>query len=144
MNPNEIAELVSLALTASVMVVGLVALRIYCPDLRKFFSQATNPTIILRTGIALTILSSLLDNTYWEIPWGHKFFDHPNTEEWMERGVYFNIPFRQGLTIFGLFLHVKADALKRSDSKLSDLTFSGMCWAFGLTAVGLVAAKNFL
>lgn len=143
MKASEVAELLSLGSTASLLVVAVVVFRIYCPDLRKLFTQAAIPTTVLRAGIALCVISTILDNSYWALPWGSKYFESSNSDIFMNFGIFMNLPFRILLTMMGLWFHVKADAMSRGNDVRLSRTLTCMILAFVITTGILFIIKTF-
>lgn len=134
-------QLFSLGATASLLVIALRTLVIYAPDVKKLIFGFSYPIVILRAGIAIGLISTLLDNSYWAIPWGKSFLGHDDAAKWINFGPFVNLPVRQILTIAALFLHLKADEIKTGDSRTIKSTFKYMAGAFILTVCVLGAIK---
>lgn len=70
-------------------------------------SAERNPEDWLAIGIALGLLADAVDNGYWLFPWSQSFAS--TSDNWLfDLGVYFNLPFRQGLGGYAAYCHLRA------------------------------------
>lgn len=106
----DIAELISNALTVSLIILGLHVVIYWWPETKKaFFSKKPlNSTQRLICGVFVSFVAVILDNLYWGFTWSLHYLGHDLAPVFLFNGVYPNIPFRQGLGILAAFLHIHA------------------------------------
>lgn len=79
----------------------------------------------LVTGIVTSFLASIIDNVWWGIAWGNRYFDTAYWEWWFDHGVYSNIISRQGLKLFAAWCHIKAAVESRI---ISEVCVNSYAW----------------
>jgi hypothetical protein len=107
----KIAELISLSLTVPTIVLALSVVWIWGPAaIKAWFLDLPSAHSWFILGVATGFTGGIFDNLYWGFPWLYEYLDYPTARYFMEHGVYFNIPFRQGLGIFAAYCHLRAAA----------------------------------
>lgn len=113
--PQHYAEMVSLALTFPTIALSIAVVVAWLPGTTRGWTSAnTNPERAqawFMTGVCMAFVGSILDNTYWAVPWSMSFIGHPAEDSWMSHGVYFNIWFRQAAGTFAAYCHLRAARL---------------------------------
>lgn len=103
------AELASLVLTAPTLILAFAVLWIWGPAAKAAVRQGmTSSQDWFLIGVCLGFVGSFIDNLFWAFPWTASFLGLDSQGTLFEMGVYFNIPFRQGLGILAAFCHLKA------------------------------------
>lgn len=108
---NEWAELVSLSLTVPTVLLAALVLYYYSPRAaiaihKVARGEPVNEVDYLVIGIVIGFTGGILDNIWWGIAWGTKFFDLAIHAWWFDNGVFSNIPFRQSAGIFAALYHL--------------------------------------
>jgi len=112
MTATDVAEWVSLALTAPTLVLCAWVVKEYGREAiegvrlarRGVFSRSH----LLVVGIAIGFAGSFMDNLYWGFAWSAEAVSHPSRDWWFANGVWSNLPFRQGAGILAGVAHVLA------------------------------------
>tara|TARA_R110000787_G_scaffold93817_1_gene196171 strand:+ start:547 stop:987 length:441 start_codon:yes stop_codon:yes gene_type:complete len=108
MTTLEIAELISLAATFPALILSICVVVHWRKEALQFrFSQSSAVEWFI-LGVAIGFTGAAIDNLYWMIPWTLKFLNHESADSWVDRGVYFNIPFRQFAGALSAYCHVRA------------------------------------
>lgn len=110
---HDLAELTSLALTAPTVILAIAVVWMWAPSsiaaVRNGLATGHDWFLV---GVVLGFMGSSIDNLYWSLPWSASLIGHPLSETLFESGVYFNIPFRQGLGIAAAYCHLRAAEMK--------------------------------
>ncbi len=137
---NDIAELVSLALTFPTIMVGLGVLVHWGKDAWEAFkvspAERTGVNWLI-LGVAVGFLGSVLDNAYWGLAWSAEYMQHPSKEFWFANGVWPNIPFRQCAGVYAAYCHMRSYYVSRKtdNTKLSRIVLAS--FAVGVVYVAL-------
>ena len=125
MTSDQFAEFLSVWFSIPALAVSILLLMRYGGSslitLRQLFSgrrKKIKPAQWIALGICICFLGSIVDNSYWLMPWGLKLAGM-DYEELFNFGVYVNIPFRQAPLLVGGGLHVLAEALRHSDKEIA-------------------------
>lgn len=104
------AIVVSEFLTVLCLGMSFAVIVLWMPgNLQREESVKSHPSVKwLVLGIVTSFLASIVDNLWWGIAWGNRYFDTPYWEWWFDNGVFSNIVSRQGLKLFAAWCHVKA------------------------------------
>lgn len=104
------AIVVSEFLTVLCLGMSFAVIVLWMPgNLQREESVKSHPSVKwLVLGIVTSFLASIVDNLWWGIAWGNRYFDTPYWEWWFDYGVFSNIVSRQGLKLFAAWCHVKA------------------------------------
>jgi len=110
-------EFLSIWWTFPALAVSCLLMRRYGPRavraifrLRRECFSSVSPSEWINVGIAVCFFGSIVDNSYWFIPWSLKYSGLP-FGDLFDTGVYINVPFRQTPLILGAALHVMAESL---------------------------------
>lgn len=117
------AEFISLALT--VPSVGLSMLVCFLwgkAAIRAFLQRDESPTALFIKGVVAGFFGEVLDSLFWGFAWSLSFIDHPWRDEVFKSGVFFNIFFRQLLTMVAANFHVRSYIAHREQEGLSPET----------------------
>lgn len=118
---QELAELISLALTAPAVILSCVVLYLFCSQAGKaLFTQNKSAVQWFAMGIFIGFLGSVLDNVYWSIPWSLDYLNNDNASYFFQRGAYFNIFFRQIAGIAAGYCHIRC-ALSYNGNEVSEV-----------------------
>ena len=107
---RSIVELGSLALTVPlVFLCCMVIYECYVP-LKHCIQKVQGDKKIcwIIAGIFFGFAGNLIDNIYWAIPWSSNYLGLKYTEDLIKFGVFPNIFFRQILTAFAAYCHLRA------------------------------------
>lgn len=105
---QDIAELISLALTFPVLVLSVwVVYTFGNAALKCAFEKEKTPIQWFTIGVVIGFVGTIFDNFYWMIPWTTKFLKTDNADLLVDLGVYFNIPFRQVCGMAAAYCHIR-------------------------------------
>ena len=103
------AELISLGMTFPTVILAIAVVYTWLPSARDAI-KSNNPTAQdwFIIGVVAGFVGSVLDNTYWFMPWTASFLGHDAFQTLTNMGVFLNIFFRQGLGIIAAYCHLRA------------------------------------
>ena len=135
---QQTAELLSLILTIPTIVLAISVVYVWAPSARKFFTykNKTGEHWFI-VGVALGFIGAAIDNAYWMLPWTAAFLESPTFIGLTEKGVFFNIVFRQGLGIAAAYCHIRAASLSNGNS-LRNVNALLVCSSLAGVAYGLL------
>ena len=91
-------------------------------------------------GVSASFVGALVDNIYWGAAWNADYFNSMTRDALFSNGVYSNLVFRQGCTVFAAYCHVRAAVA--TDSRAFRL-FITSSWIAGiLLAVALFVTND--
>ncbi len=141
---QDIAELLSLALTIPTIILGAWVVRLWARESVALFRgrsrRAWNATEWFILGVAIGFFGSVADNAYWGIAWTASYLEHPGRAFWFERGVYSNIPFRQIAGLAAAYCHIRSAVTYRGRGEKAEVnraTLATLC-AGAIFAAALV------
>lgn len=117
MTPQKLAEALSLQLSFPAIGLSLFVVILWSshlPALLKGHNRCSFDYFIL--GVIASFSGEILDSLYWAVAWTLEFIDHPAAPTAVQYGVWFNIVFRQALTILAAFCHLKSYQLHRAET----------------------------
>ena len=144
MTLNHIAEAVSLSLYFPGAWGALLVICIWGRVLWKRWLLIPRDRRHMMCGVWVSFLGTLLDGTYWQIPWSMSYIESPKADPWFENGVFANIPFRQTCDIIASWLHLRAFQLADETSRsirwmplsMAIATLVGVLYSAALTLTG--------
>lgn len=114
MDPQNLAELVSLALTPATVILSLAVVYEWWPEASKiFWSGPKNAQDWFILGVTIAFLGSAFDNIWWGIAWTFSYMEMPHKDWWFYNGVWSNIPSRQMAGTLAAYCHIRASAQYR-------------------------------
>ena len=118
---NDIAALISLALTVPTVMFAVAVLCIWGKEaLRVFKAGPSNPMEWLIIGVVIAFLGSVVNNLYWGFAWSHTYLSGQELDPTIAHmGVVFNIFFRQVCGILAAYCHLKSYTELKKDSNLN-------------------------
>ena len=106
---QKLAELISLGLTVPTILLSIWVVRLYWrPSLEAVRAERRTSVEWFAIGITIGFLGSSLDNLYWAIPWTASYLGYTGTNDLVEAGVFFNIPFRQLCGSIAAYCHIRS------------------------------------
>lgn len=103
-------ELGSLALTVPLVFLCFMVIYECYKPLKNCLRKAKEDKKIcwIIAGIFFGFSGNLVDNIYWTIPWSANYLELKSTSDLIKFGVFPNIFFRQILTAFAAYCHLRA------------------------------------
>lgn len=106
---HKTAELLSLGMTPAVILLGIWVIKEWFPDSwTSLWSKQKTALQWFVLGVALGFMGNVVDNIYWGIARTAHYLKAKSAPDWFESGVYFNIVFRQFLTMLAAYCHAHA------------------------------------
>lgn len=140
------AELISNGLALPIILLSLAVIFLWfkpaCHSIKNFLGTPEQWFIL---GVFCGFLGEFADNIYWTISWSLQYLEWQAASLFMERGVFYNIPFRQILGITAAYCHVRsALEYRKEQSKVQVINYLllfSIVLGF-IYSIALVLAKN--
>lgn len=133
---HEIVTLLSLSLTAPVLVASIAVVALWWRSaMNAFFEEHKTGTSWFVIGVVLSFLGSVIDNSYWFVAWLYDYLGRDEAQSLFRNGVYSNLPFRQGLTLLAAMCHIIAAV--SIDNRIFRICV-GAGFALGLVVFGVL------
>lgn len=115
---QKIAELISNGLAIPTILLSLLVVLFWFKSAKtsiKAEIKTSEQWFIL--GVFIGFLGESIDNIYWTLAWTAQYLEWTIAPVLMEKGVFSNIPFRQGLGIVAAYCHVRSALQFRKEER---------------------------
>jgi len=104
-----VAEFFSLWMTWPSVGLSLLVVYLWGPQAwRALFKGSYSPTELFVLGVAAGFIGEVCDSLFWGFAWSLSYIEHPWKHGVFQSGVFFNIVFRQLMTMVAAYFHVQS------------------------------------